>query len=66
MKTERRITFTLADFAPAFDAAGIDDANSLSDYEWRKFEDAFMESTHWDEVARYAAEVVVELRQAES
>ncbi len=61
MKAERRITFTMEDFAPAFEAAGID-PGSLTDYEWRKFEDAFMTGTHWDEIAGYAAAVVAELR----
>lgn len=62
MRTKRSITFTMQDFADAFDTAGID-PDSLTDYEWRKFEDAFMAGTHWDEVAKYAAEVVVDLRK---
>jgi hypothetical protein len=60
MKAERVITFTLEDFAPAFEAAGIN-PDSLTDYQWRKFMDAFLEGTGWDEVARNAAEVVAEL-----
>jgi hypothetical protein len=59
--SERRISFALEDLAPAFEAMGIELA-SLTDYEWSKFQDAFLEGTHWDEVARYAAEVVAELR----
>ena len=59
--TERRIVFETEDLAPAFEAAGIELA-SLTDYEWSKFVDAFLTGTHWDEVARYAAEVVAELR----
>lgn len=57
----RSIMFALEDFAPALAAAGID-PNSLTDYEWRKFEDAFLAGTHWDEIASYAAEVVAMLR----
>src|SRR5207249_8781904 len=45
--SERSISFTLEDFASAFKEAGLD-ANSLTDYEWRKFEDAFLAGTHWD------------------
>ncbi len=62
MTTERVITFTMEDLRPAFDAAGID-PDSLTDYEWGKFVDAFLAGTHWDEVARYAAEVVTDLRK---
>ena len=60
--SERSITFTLEDFASAFKEAGLD-ANSLTDYEWRKFEDAFLAGTHWDEVAEIAADVIARLRQ---
>lgn len=54
---------TIEDFAPALQAAGID-PRSITDDEWRKFEDAFLTGTHWDEVAETAAEIVAQLRQA--
>ncbi len=57
----RSIKFTMEDYAPAFETAGID-PGSVTDDEWRKFEDAFMAGTHWDEVAGHAAEVVATLR----
>jgi hypothetical protein len=59
--TERRIVFDAEDLSPAFEAVGIEPA-TLTDYEWSKFADAFLAGTHWDEVARYAAEVVAEHR----
>ena len=62
--SERSITFTLEDFASAFKEAGLD-PNSLTDYEWRKFEDAFLAGTHWNEVAEIAADVIARLRQNE-
>jgi hypothetical protein len=62
---ERKVTFTMEDLAPALKAAGID-PDSLTDYEWRKFEEAFVAGTHWDEVAGYAAEVVAALRGVKS
>lgn len=65
MKMQRSITFTMEDFAPALAAAGLD-PNSLTDYEWRKFENAFMAGTHWDEIASLAAEIVATLRQVEA
>ena len=59
---DRQITFTLnEDLAPAFASIGLDPA-TLTDYEWRKFEDAFCAGTHWDEVAEEAARVVLMLR----
>ncbi len=61
----RTITLTMDDFASAFASAGID-PNSLTDYEWRKFEDAFLDGTHWDEVAEHAADVVALRRRAEA
>lgn len=61
MNEDPVITFIADDFAPAFDLAGID-LDSVTEYEWRKFEDAFLAGTHWDEVAQHAAEVVALLR----
>jgi hypothetical protein len=62
MTTGRQIVFTLdEDFAEAFASVGLDPA-TLDDYEWRKFEDAFCEGTHWSEVAEIAAGVVQNIR----
>jgi hypothetical protein len=60
---EQRITFSIQDFASAFEAVGIE-VDSLTDDEWRKFEDAFLAGTHWDEVAEHAADVVALLRRS--
>jgi hypothetical protein len=62
---ERSITFAVEDLALAFQSVGIDFA-SVTDDEWRKFEDAFVAGTDWDEVARHAADVVAQLRGSDA
>lgn len=52
--TVREIRFTRDDFEWYFENEGLD-FDSLTDDEWRRFENMFMEGTGWDEVARIAA-----------
>ena len=64
MQTTLEIRFAREDFEPALTNAGIDPA-SITDDEWRKFTDAFLAGTAWDEVAGHAAAVIVDLREQE-
>ncbi len=50
----RRIVFTNEDFEDIFAKEGID-FYSLSEAEWRKFVNMFLEGTAWTEVALEAA-----------
>ena len=53
----REIRFTEADFERAFAEAGVD-FDSLTEAEWRQFENAFMEGTDWSYVAKIAADYI--------
>ena len=50
----RQIRFSKDDFDPFFESEGID-PDTLTDSEWRAFENMFVEGTGWTEVAREAA-----------
>lgn len=54
---ERRIEFAPEDFDPILLHEGIDPA-SVTKHEWRKFTDAFLAGTRWDEIAGYAVEAI--------
>jgi hypothetical protein len=51
------VTFHSDDFEPAFVAAGID-ISSVTEHEWRRFENMFLDGTGWSEVAETAAEEI--------
>ena len=59
------ITFVADDFEEAFTKAGIDPA-TLTEYEWRKFEDAFLTGCDWTEAAEIAADTIVARRELEA
>ena len=50
----RRIIFTVNDFEPLFAEEGIDFL-SLTETEWRSFENMFGDGTAWSDVVRDAA-----------
>jgi hypothetical protein len=60
----RTIEFVLDDFDEAFSKAGIDPA-TLTDYEWCKFQDAFLAGCGWVEAAEIAADTIAERRRDE-
>jgi len=53
----RQIRFTSDDFEPLFAQEGVD-FHSLTDAEWRSFENMFIEGTAWSSVAQEAAWVI--------
>ncbi len=57
----REIRFTEDDFDPILKQEGIE-PKTVTEYEWRKFTDAFCDGTYWSEVARYAVDVIHQLR----
>lgn len=59
--TARAIRF-VADFDPILVANGLD-PESVSAYEWSKFTDAFLEGTHWHEIAGYACDAIKIMRE---
>ena len=61
--TETRvITLTAEDLDQIIRENGVD-PDSITTYEWSKFTDAFLEGTHWSEIAGYAAEDLVNRRE---
>lgn len=50
----RQITFRELDFDPIFKSRGID-PETITDIEWSRFIDAFLDGTHWAEIAEFAA-----------
>lgn len=57
----KEIRFSSDDFEPILKQEGID-PESITDYEWSKYTDAFCDGTYWSEVARYAVDVIHQLR----
>jgi hypothetical protein len=60
-----RITFVADDFVPAFEAAGVR-TESLTETEWRRFYNSFLDGTGWCEVAEIAADEIAENRRRET
>ena len=52
--SKRTIIFGREDFAPIFQNLGMR-FNSITDHEWERFYDMFLEGTHWSEIANLAA-----------
>ena len=61
---KRQINFVEEDFDPILRREGID-PDSVTEYEWSKFESAFCDGTHWSEVAGYAVDIIHMMRQEE-
>jgi len=61
----RQIRFSNLDFEDIFKAEGID-FYSLSEDEWRSFENMFMEGIQWSEVASIAASTIKFHRDADT
>jgi hypothetical protein len=60
----RRVVFTFDDdFAEIIEAQGID-PNTVTDDEWRQFENMFFAGTEWADVAETAAQVLAGERDA--
>jgi hypothetical protein len=55
--SERQIRFVRDDFEPFFEAYDVK-WDSLTDDEWRSFENMFMSGIQWSEVADIAASTV--------
>lgn len=51
------VQFAYEDFEPALRAAGID-PTTITRHEWSKFTDAFLDGTHWVEVAQDATDAI--------
>ena len=58
----REIRFGKDDFEQFFAANGVD-FDSLSDYEWSKFENMFVDGTSWTDVAETAAFEIARMRK---
>lgn len=55
------VRFQRVDFEPALRKAGID-PDSVTEYEWSKFTDAFCAGTAWSEVAEFATDAILAQR----
>lgn len=60
--TKRKIVFCNEDFDPILEEEGID-PSSVTEDEWRKFTDRFLDGTHWAEIAGYACDAIKAQRE---
>lgn len=60
--TKLEILFDAIDFWPILEYNGIE-PESITEYEWSKFTDSFLDGTGWYEVADLACDRILEIRR---